>query len=63
MRLKAGFAKQKEFAIRSGICPTVICELESGKRFLSSLYALRIAEVLGCRLDDLFVPKNKPADK
>jgi DNA-binding XRE family transcriptional regulator len=63
MRLKAGFAKQKEFAKRTGICPSVICEIESGKRFLSSLYALRIAEVLECKLDDLFIPNNKRAGK
>ena len=54
MRLKAGYKTQKEFAQRIRISPTTLCDLESNRQFLSSAYALRIAEVLGCSLDDLF---------
>lgn len=58
MRLKAGFAKQKLFAERIGISPTILCDIESNRQFLSSVYALRIAEVLDCKLDDLFGKRN-----
>ena len=56
LRLQAGFVKQKDFAEKTGISPQTVSEIESNKRFLSSPYALRIAEVLGCSLDDLFEP-------
>jgi DNA-binding XRE family transcriptional regulator len=54
LRLKAGIAKQKTFAEKLGIKPQILCEIESNRRFLSSVYALRICEVLGCRMDELF---------
>lgn len=53
-RLQAGIATQKELAERTGIPPTVLSDLESGRLFLSSAYALKISEVCGCSLDDLF---------
>jgi transcriptional regulator with XRE-family HTH domain len=56
LRLRAGIAKQKDFAERLGIAPQVLSEIESNRRFLSAPYALRISEELGCRLDDLFEP-------
>jgi DNA-binding XRE family transcriptional regulator len=57
LRLKAGFAKQKAFADRLGISPSTLCEIESNRRFLSSVYGLRIAEILACTLNDLFIKK------
>jgi len=58
LRLKAGYKTQKDFAKRIGINPSILCDIESNHQFLSSAYALRIAEVLDCSLDDLF-EKNK----
>ena len=57
-RLEAGYKTQKDFAERIGICPSVLCEIESNKRFLSSPYALSMAEVLECPLNDLFTERN-----
>ncbi len=57
-RLRAGFKTQKEFAAEIGISPTILCEIESNRQFLSSIYGLRISEILGCRLDDLYEKKR-----
>ena len=57
LRLKGGFERQKDFAKKLGLSPTVLCEIESGKRFLSAIVALRISEVLRCNLDDLYERK------
>lgn len=57
-RLQAGFKTQKGLAESLGICPSVLCEIESNKRFLSSPVGLRIAEVLECKLDDLFIRRD-----
>ena len=54
MRLRAGIPKQKELASRTGIRASTLSEIESNQVFLSSAYALRIAEVLGCKIDELF---------
>jgi ribosome-binding protein aMBF1 (putative translation factor) len=58
-RLKAGIAKKKDLAKKAGIPPTILSELESGRLFLSSTYALRLREVLGCSLEDLFELKHQ----
>jgi DNA-binding XRE family transcriptional regulator len=58
MRLRAGYAKQKEFADRIGICSSIVCDIESNRRFLSSAYGLRIAEVLNCSINDLFIKRE-----
>lgn len=57
-RLQAGYKTQKDFAAAVGICPSVLCEIECDKRFLSTPVALRIAEVLECKIDDLFVRRD-----
>ena len=57
-RLKAGIPKQKELALRTGIPSSIVSDLESGRQFLSSPYALKICEVCGCKLDDLFERKT-----
>jgi len=59
LRLSAGYKRQKEFAADVGIAPSIICDIESNRKFLSSVYALRIADVLGCRMDDLFQRKTR----
>lgn len=61
LRLKAGYKTQKALASRIGFSPSILCEIESNQRFLSSVYALRIAEVLGCTVDDLFTKKPTSA--
>jgi transcriptional regulator with XRE-family HTH domain len=53
-RLRAQIPTKKELAKRTGIAPSIVSDLESGKLFLSSPYALMIKEALGCSLDDLF---------
>ncbi len=57
-RLQAGFKSQKDFALSLRICPSVLNEIECDKRFLSAPVALRMAEVLGCKLDELYVRRN-----
>ncbi|KQC16044.1 MAG: hypothetical protein APR56_10315 [Methanosaeta sp. SDB] len=53
-RLRAMVAKQEELATMTGISRSTINALENNRIFLSSPYALVIAEVLNCRLDDLY---------
>lgn len=59
-RLKAMIAKQEQLATMSGISRTIISALENDRLFLSSAYALILAEVLGCTLDDLY--ERRPVD-
>lgn len=53
-RLRAMVAKQEDLARMTGISRSTINALENNRLFLSSSYALLIAEALGCRLDDLY---------
>ena len=53
-RLTALVAKQEELSKKTGIPRSTINALENNRRFLSSHYALLIAEALDCSLDDLF---------
>lgn len=62
LRLRAGFVKQKDFAAKVGISPTILCYIESNRTFLSSVYALRIAEVLDCSLGALYERKTPLID-
>jgi len=57
-RLRALIAKQEDLADRTGISRTTINALENNRLFLSSAYALLIAEVLGCKLDDLYEKRD-----
>lgn len=57
-RLRAMVAKQKDLARMTGIDRSTINALENNRLFLSSPYALLIAEALGCRLDDLYCKRN-----
>lgn len=50
-RLRALVPTQRELARLTGINRSTISALENNRRFLSSQYALLIAEALGCRLD------------
>jgi len=53
-RLRAMVATQEELASLTGIPRTTVSALENNRLFLSSGYALLIAQALGCKLDDLY---------
>ena len=53
-RLRAMVATQEELASLTGIPRTTLSALENNRLFLSSGYALLIAQALGCKLDDLY---------
>jgi len=53
-RLRSLISTQMELARKSGIDRTTISALENNRLFLSIHYALRLREVLGCSLDDLY---------
>jgi len=53
-RLRALVAKQEDLAKMTGISRSAINALENNRLFLSSPYALLIAEALGCKLDELY---------
>lgn len=53
-RLRAEIPSQAELARRTKIDRTTISHLEGNRVFLSIHYALRLREVLGCSLDDLY---------
>ncbi len=53
-RLRAMVASQEDLSKLTGINRSTVSALENNRLFLSSQYALLIAEALGCKLDDLF---------
>ena len=53
-RLRAMIRKQEDLATMTGISRSTINALENNRLFLSSPYALLIAEALNCRLNDLY---------
>lgn len=57
-RLRAMVAKQEDLAKMTGISRSTINALENNRLFLSSPYALLIAEALGCKLDELYSKRN-----
>jgi len=57
-RLRAMVAKQEDLAKMTGISRSTINALENNRLFLSSPYALLIAEALGCALDELYGKRN-----
>jgi DNA-binding XRE family transcriptional regulator len=58
LRLRLGYKTQKDFAATLGVCPGLLCDVESNRRFLTSSLALRISEVTGCSLDELYIKKG-----
>lgn len=46
-RLRAGIATQKELAEVTDISPTIISDLERGRRPMTPAWAMRIAEAVG----------------
>lgn len=46
---------QESLAARLNVQPTAISRWERGERVPSLYWALRLADVLACRVDDLFV--------
>lgn len=57
-RLKALMAKQEDLAKLTGISRSTINALENNRLFLSSPYALLIAEALGCGIGELYEKLN-----
>ena len=57
-RLRAMVAKQEDLANMTGISRSTINALENNRLFLSSPYALLIAEALDCKLDELYEKRN-----
>jgi len=57
-RLKALIRTQAELARLTGIPRGNINNIENDRLFLSSYYALLIAEVLGCSVSDLYQRKD-----
>ncbi len=47
-RLQAGIATQRELSSLSGIHPSIISDLERGKRKLNPTWAIKLGKVLGC---------------
>lgn len=47
LRLHAGIGTQKELSERTGISPTIISDLERGRRGMNPAWAMRIAEAVG----------------
>ncbi len=58
-RLRALIDKQEDLARLTGINRSTINALEKNRLFLSSAYALLLAEKLNCKLDDLFEKVNQ----
>ena len=56
-RLRAMIRKQEDLATMTGISRSTINALENNRLFLSSPYALLIAEALNCHLDNLYEKK------
>lgn len=52
-RLRASIGSQKELAEKTGISPTIISDLERGKRLMSPTWAKRIGEAVGVYWTDL----------
>ena len=59
-RLRAMLPKQEDLVKLTGISRSVISALENNRLFLSSPYALIIAEALGIKLDDLYEKRHAP---
>jgi DNA-binding XRE family transcriptional regulator len=52
-RLRAGITTQTQLAHLTGIHPTIINELERGKRMINPQWAVKIAKVTGVNWQDL----------
>lgn len=52
-RLHAAIGTQKELARRTGLSPTIISDLERGRRVLTPAWAMRIAEAVGTEWQEL----------
>jgi len=57
-RLSALVEKQADLAKLTGISRPTLNNIENNKIFLSSYYAILIAEALSCSISDLYVRKD-----
>lgn len=60
IRLERGLG-QRQLAAAAGTTAATICRYEKGKRLPSLVLAMRIADVLGCKPEDLFAVEGKEA--
>ena len=58
-RMNAEVWTQKELAQRTGIAPSIISDLECGRRMMSPKWALQIAEVLEVEWGTLLDPDDE----
>ncbi|MDI6880621.1 MAG: helix-turn-helix transcriptional regulator [Desulfitobacteriaceae bacterium] len=59
-RLNANIWTQKELAVRTGIAPSIISDLERGRRAMSPQWAVKIAEVVGVNYGTLMTEYTEP---
>lgn len=58
-RVAAGFTRASDFARRVGVSTSYVYMIEQGRRVPSIEIAARMAEVLLCTVDDLFVSSDR----
>lgn len=58
LRLRAEIATQKELSERTGIAPSIISDLERGRREMNPTWAMLIAEAVGTSWKTLLEEKE-----
>lgn len=53
LRLAAGFSTQLDLAIAAGLSDATVCRIESGTVSASSRSLVKLADALGCTVDEL----------
>lgn len=59
LRLRAEIATQKELSMRTGIAPSIISDLERGRREMNPTWAMRIGEAVGAPWQTLLEDEPK----
>lgn len=57
LRVKANISQQK-VAKQVGIATSTYCMYEQGKRDVSKEKAIKIAEAVGCKIEEIFLPSK-----
>ncbi len=58
LRVRSGFETAKKSAQKLGISAGMMYQMEEGLKRPGSLLAIRMAELFGCKLEDIFLPFN-----
>ena len=58
LRLKAKIETAKEAALRLGISSGMMYQMEEDIKRPGSILAIRMTELFGCKLEDIFLPFN-----